>query len=106
MLRRLFHSQFSSLRHCSAVSMNSFTSRTHTCGELRSTHIGQQVTVCGWIQYIRGSRFLALRDSYGRVQATIPDGNDRLGEVFKNLSFEAVVMVKGKVGKRPEKDKN
>lgn len=32
---------------------NSFVSRTNTCGELRSAHVGQEVTLYGWIQYQR-----------------------------------------------------
>lgn len=32
---------------------NSFVTRTNTCGELRSAHVGQEVTLYGWIQYQR-----------------------------------------------------
>lgn len=32
---------------------SSFVARTNTCGELRSSHLGQEVTLCGWIQYRR-----------------------------------------------------
>ena len=33
--------------------LSSFVARTNTCGELRSSHLGQEVTLCGWIQFRR-----------------------------------------------------
>uniref|UniRef100_A0A8B9V1S3 Uncharacterized protein n=1 Tax=Anas zonorhyncha TaxID=75864 RepID=A0A8B9V1S3_9AVES len=51
----------SMLQGCSAafasfipeIYFNSFVARTNTCGELRSAHVGQEVTLYGWIQYQR-----------------------------------------------------
>ena len=52
-----------------------FQSRTHTCGELRKEHAGQQVTIVGWMENVRevGSSlaFVVVRDFYGITQVVI-----------------------------------
>ena len=49
--------------------------RTHTCGQLRMEHVGQTVTLAGWMENLRevGSNFgfLVLRDFYGTTQVVI-----------------------------------
>lgn len=52
--------------------VNEFTCRTHNCGELRDKHAGEKVTLCGWLEFSRMSRFLTLRDGYGHTQVLIP----------------------------------
>uniref|UniRef100_A0A8C6V891 Aspartyl-tRNA synthetase 2, mitochondrial n=1 Tax=Naja naja TaxID=35670 RepID=A0A8C6V891_NAJNA len=54
------------------LNVNSFVARSKTCGELRSAHIGQEVTLCGWIQYKRHEQFVVLRDFQGLTQILIP----------------------------------
>lgn len=53
--------------------VNDFTYRTHNCGELRDSHVGSDVTLCGWLEYSRMKKFITLRDGYGHVQIIIPD---------------------------------
>lgn len=55
------------------IDVNSFIYRTHNCGQLRDEHIGQSVTLCGWLEYHRVGKFVILRDGYGRTQLIIPD---------------------------------
>ena len=71
--------------------------RTHLCGELRAAHIGQTVSLCGWIAKRRehGDKlaFVDLRDHSGIVQCVIDDGVD--------LRSEYVARITGTVRARP-----
>uniref|UniRef100_A0A8D0LC70 Aspartyl-tRNA synthetase 2, mitochondrial n=1 Tax=Sphenodon punctatus TaxID=8508 RepID=A0A8D0LC70_SPHPU len=67
---------------------NSFVSRTKTCGELRSCHVGQEVTLCGWIQYQRHGLFLVLRDFQGLTQIIIPQDEVRAGKKMPTGDIE------------------
>jgi aspartyl-tRNA synthetase len=78
--------------------------RSHTCGALRESHIGEQVRLSGWCHRIRdhgGVLFIDLRDHYGLTQCVAdPDS-----PAFKNaekLRSEWVVRIDGKVRHRPE----
>ncbi|MFZ5856224.1 MAG: aspartate--tRNA ligase [Chloroflexota bacterium] len=79
--------------------------RTHTCGELRSSHVGQNVTVAGWVHRRRdhgGVAFFDLRDRSGVVQVTInPDLAKDVLDVVANVRFEWVLQIEGLVHKRP-----
>ena len=80
--------------------------RTHTCGELRLEHVGQQVTLCGWVDTYRdhsGVLFVDLRDRYGKTQVVFaPESGDETLQASKALRSEYVVLVRGKVAPRPE----
>src|SRR5512134_426939 len=79
--------------------------KTHTCGELRSTQIDQQVTLAGWVHRRRdhgGVIFLDLRDRYGIVQVTVnPNLSRETLDTVTNVRMEWVLQVTGTVQKRP-----
>lgn len=77
-------------KHSAVSNCNSFTYRTHTCGELRLDHVGQKVTLCGWIQYVRLSKFILIRDSYGITQCMVKNTSDQY-----NLPLETTVKIEG-----------
>ncbi|XP_062989972.1 aspartate--tRNA ligase, mitochondrial [Elgaria multicarinata webbii] len=83
--------------------VNSFVARTKTCGELRSAHIGQEVTLCGWIQYQRQGQFIVLRDFQGLTQIIIPqdEAASHLKKILCDIPVESVVRVTGTVVPRP-----
>jgi aspartyl-tRNA synthetase len=80
--------------------------RTHHCNELRPSHIGQTVTLSGWVHSRRdlgGLIFIDIRDREGRTQ-TVFDPSDLAKELFEAaaaLRSECVVSVTGKVRQRP-----
>lgn len=78
--------------------------RTHTCGELRPTHLGQVVTLSGWVQKSRNLGeiiFIDLRDRYGITQITLDDASPlELKAVAEGLGREFVVKVVGTVRQR------
>ncbi len=80
--------------------------RTHTCGELRASDVGQEVTLCGWVDTYRdhsGVLFVDLRDRYGRTQVVFaPESGDETLASAKLLRSEFVVAVTGKGAPRPE----
>ena len=83
--------------------------RTHNCGELRTDHIGKQVTLSGWIQKSRdlgGMTFIDLRDRYGIIQLVFNMESDAaLCKKARKLGREYVIMIEGKVTERSNKNK-
>ena len=84
--------------------------RTHNCGKLRSEHIGQTVTLSGWIQKSRdlgGMTFIDLRDRYGITQLVFNMETDNtLCEKARKLGREFVIQIEGNVIERSSKNNN
>jgi len=84
--------------------------RTHTCGELRMAHVGQTVTLSGWLQASRdfgGMTFIDLRDRYGITQLVFNMEDDAsLGESAGKLGREFVLRIEGVVRERSNKNAN
>ncbi len=77
--------------------------RTHTCGELRDSHAGKQVTLCGWVNRRRdhgGLIFLDLRDRYGFTQVVIKPESADIFKMAEKVRSEWVLKVVGIVSKR------
>ncbi|MDF2615806.1 MAG: aspS [Sedimentibacter sp.] len=74
--------------------------RTHTCGELRESHIGMEVKVSGWFENVRdhgGIKFADIRDQHGTVQVVVEDET-----LLEGITKESTVCVSGRVIKRDE----
>ena len=80
--------------------------KSHTCGELRTTHAGQTVTLAGWVHRRRdhgGVTFIDLRDRFGFIQiVTNPDESPDAHEMLIPVRSEWVIQVEGEVRTRPE----
>ena len=85
--------------------------RTHHCNEIRDEHVGQAITLNGWVHSNRdlgGVLFIDIRDREGRTQAVF-DPSDLPNELFETASklhSESVISVTGKVRVRPDGTKN
>ncbi len=82
--------------------------RSHTCGELRLSHIGNTVTLAGWVQRSRnlgGMTFIDLRDRYGITQLAFnAEDNAELANTASKLGREFVIQITGKVIERSSKN--
>ena len=82
--------------------------RTHTCGELRSNHINNTVTLSGWVQKSRdlgGMTFVDLRDRYGITQLAFNmETNATLCTEARKLGREFVISITGTVKERESKN--
>ena len=84
--------------------------RTHGCGELNERHIGQTVTLCGWLHRRRdhgGVSFFDLRDRSGLAQVVFnAKKNPELHQQAKGFGPEYVLSITGTVGARPKGSEN
>ncbi|MBQ5953391.1 MAG: aspartate--tRNA ligase [Lachnospiraceae bacterium] len=80
--------------------------RTHTCGELRMEHVGQTVTLSGFMENVRlvggNLAFVILRDFYGTTQLVAE--SPEVLEIFKGMNKETTIQVTGKVRERSSKN--
>ncbi len=80
--------------------------RTHTCGELRSSHINSEICLNGWVSTTRdhgGLIFVDIRDRYGITQITFDEeSNSNQFKIGRKLSMEDVISVRGIVQPRKE----
>jgi aspartyl-tRNA synthetase len=72
---------------------------------LRWEQVGQEVTLCGWVDTSRdhgGTLFIDLRDRYGKTQVVFaPEAGQAILDESRKLRTEDVVLVPGKVAPRP-----
>lgn len=82
--------------------------RSNTCGELRLSDAGKNVTLAGWVQRVRkmgGLTFVDLRDRYGITQVVFDSSSDAaLNESANHLGREFVIQITGKVAERTAKN--
>jgi len=80
--------------------------KTHTCGELNIEHVGQEVSLAGWVDRVRdlgGVSFIDLRDRFGIVQVVSnPETSQEVHQDLVPVRNEWVIQVIGTVRKRPE----
>ncbi len=83
--------------------------RSHTCGALNISHLGNDVTLSGWVQKSRdlgGMTFVDLRDRYGITQLVFNmESHEGLCQEARKLGREFVIQIKGKVIERSSKNK-
>ena len=84
--------------------------RTHTCGQLRAEHVGQEITLAGWVHRRRdhgGLIFVDLRDRWGLTQIVFdPASSPEMHDAAHALRNEYVIRVTGQVRRRPAGQEN
>lgn len=82
--------------------------RSNTCGELRLSDTGKDVTLAGWVQRSRkmgGMTFVDLRDRYGITQLVFNEADDKnLCDEANKLGREFCIQIKGVVSERQSKN--
>ena len=81
-------------------------SRSHTCGELRISDCGKNVTLVGWYETIRrvskNLAFIMVRDFYGETQVMI--NKEEIINLIENINKESTILVEGSVQERFSKN--
>ncbi len=84
--------------------------KSHNCGELRVEHVGQTVTLAGWVNRRRdmgGVIFIDLRDRDGKTQVVVNSGlSEEAFNLAEQIRSEYVIQVIGEVSKRPAGQEN
>jgi len=78
--------------------------RSHTCSEVRGSHLGQTITVCGWVHHRRdlgGVIFIELRDFSGLIQIVFDPKEKTVFKLAESIRREFVLLVTGLVQERP-----
>ena len=78
--------------------------RSHNCGELTSSNVGNTVKLSGWVDRKRdhgGLLFIDLRDHFGVIQIVV-DNDNKFFKLCEDTRLESVITVSGKVVKRSE----
>jgi aspartyl/asparaginyl-tRNA synthetase len=98
----LIKNQFVNFR-TSSTNHDSSLKRTHFCGKLGIENVNEIVTVCGWLQTIRYSNFIILRDLHGIVQINLDEEFFKENKKFsiESLTNESVLAIQGLVTSRP-----
>uniref|UniRef100_A0A8C7V3R0 Aspartyl-tRNA synthetase 2, mitochondrial n=1 Tax=Oncorhynchus mykiss TaxID=8022 RepID=A0A8C7V3R0_ONCMY len=76
---------------------SSLSFRSHTCGELRPADVGEEVTLCGWVQYLRQDLFVIMRDFSGLAQILIPQDEVRLFNMAVTFTISVIEMPTGEI---------
>ena len=85
--------------------------RSHTCGELRISHVGLKVSLCGWVQKVRDKGkmiWIDLRDRYGVTQLIFEEESTskEIYKMARECGREFVLQASGIVSERSAKNKN
>lgn len=83
--------------------------RSHRCGEINESHLGQEVELCGWVHRRRdhgGIIFIDLRDREGLVQVVFDPEYPEAFHLAEGVRSEYVIRVVGKVRRRPAGTEN
>ena len=79
--------------------------RSHYCGEINESQVGEEVSVCGWVHRRRdhgGVIFVDLRDREGLLQVVFDPDRPEIFAEAERIRGEYVLAVRGKVRPRPE----